>query len=163
MSTLVVYDSVFGNTAQVAEAIAQELAASGEVTLRPVADARAEDLAGISLFVIGSPTRGFRPTPAIQEFLAGLPEHALAGVRAAAFDTRIDLETVHPAPLRWLVDVGGYAANVLESQLVERHCVKAADADGFVVTDAEGPLREGEVERARNWAKAVADSAMAAD
>ena len=71
MPALIVYDSIFGNTAQIAEAIADELKASEAVTLRPVAEASADDLDGISLLVLGSPTRGFRPTPAIQEFLGG--------------------------------------------------------------------------------------------
>lgn len=119
-------------------------------------------MAGIDLFIIGSPTRGFRPTPAVQEFLSGLPEHALNGLRAAAFDTRIDLETIHPAPLRWLVDVGGYAADVLETQLAERHCLKAAEATGFLVTDAEGPLGEGEIERVRDWATGLTEQASTA-
>lgn len=159
MSTLVVYDSVFGNTGKVAEAIAAELAETQQVRTLSVGEAGPDDLAGVSLLVVGSPTRGFRPLPAVQEFLAALPDSALRSLNAAAFDTRIDLETVHPAPLRWIVDCGGYAADVMHHKLIERHCREAAGPIGFLVTGAEGPLKEGELDRAREWARSIATAA----
>ncbi|HTO28142.1 MAG TPA: flavodoxin domain-containing protein, partial [Devosia sp.] len=156
MSVLIVYDSIFGNTAQVAQAMAD--AVSG-ARAAPVSDAATLDLNGVTLLVIGSPTRGFRPTPAIQEFVDGLGDDMLAGRRVAVFDTRLDLETVHPAPLRWVMEVGGYAANTLERLLAERGCVMSGKPAGFLVGGTEGPLQEGELERARNWLRALADTA----
>lgn len=153
MTTLIVYDSVFGNTGKVAEAIADEV--GGDVRLRSVSAVTPADLDEVTLLVVGSPTRGFRPTPAIQEYIAGLPADRLNGLRVAAFDTRLDLKTIHPAPLRWVVEVGGYAANVLETELAELHCTKAVESAGFLVTDTEGPLGDGEIERARTWAKSL--------
>lgn len=154
MSALIVYDSIFGNTATVAQAIAAELEQTLDVRLLPVNEAAGDsDLAGVTLLVVGSPTRGFRPTPAIQEYLGRLSREALHQVEAAAFDTRIDLDTVHPAPLRWVVDVGGYAADVLQGKLAEKGCAKAAEPSGFAVTGTEGPLKDGELERARAWAR----------
>lgn len=161
MIALIVYDSVFGNTAKVAEAIADELAGTFEVRLRPVAEAGADELSAVALLVVGSPTRGFRPTPAMQEFLGRQSRTVLGGLRAAAFDTRIDLDSIHPAPLRWVVDVGGYAADVLRHTLAESGCIMAAEPAGFLVEGTEGPLKDGELERARAWAQTLGATIVA--
>ncbi len=158
MSILIVYDSIFGNTAQVAQAMADAVPGARAVHVR---DAAAIELNGVTLLVVGSPTRGFRPTPDMQEFVDGLGDDMLAGRRAAVFDTRLDLETVHPAPLRWMMDVGGYAANTLERVLDDKGCVMTGKPAGFLVRGAEGPLREGEIERARDWLRALADTSTA--
>lgn len=159
MSILIVYDSIFGNTAQVAKAMAETVPGARAVH---VGDAAALELNGVTLLVVGSPTRGFRPTPDMQEFVDGLGDDMLAGRRAAVFDTRLDLETVHPAPLRWMMDVGGYAAGTLEHLLADKGCIITGTAAGFLVTGAEGPLREGEIERARNWLRGLVDTTSTA-
>lgn len=159
MSIVIVYDSIFGNTAQVALAMAEAAPGARAVHVR---DAAALDLTGVSLLVVGSPTRGFRPTPDMQEFVDGLGDDTLAGRRAAAFDTRLDLETVHPAPLRWVMDIGGYAASTLERQLADKGCVMTGQPTGFLVRGTEGPLCAGEIERARGWLRTLAEAVDAA-
>ena len=139
MSIAIVYDSIFGNTAQIAKAIAAALEGSGPVRLVPVSDARTLDLDGVDLLIVGSPTRGFRPTPAISEFVEGLDVAKVTGKRAAAFDTRIGLDTIHPAPLAWVVDAGGYAAERIAKMLDHKDCVVAAPHAGFIVSGTEGP------------------------
>jgi hypothetical protein len=67
----------------------------------PVSQAEAEQLHGLDLLVVGSPTRGFRPTEGIAKLLNGLPKNHLADVRVAAFDTRIVLETIDSKALRF--------------------------------------------------------------
>lgn len=153
MAIVVVYDSIFGNTAQIAKAITAELELTHTVKLVPVGEAKGLDLSDTELLIVGSPTRGFRPTPLISEYVEGL--EAPRGIAAAAFDTRLDLETIHPAPLRWVVDAGGYAAERIASML-ERHgfVLKTPNA-GFLVGGTEGPLNAGEIERARVWAKTL--------
>jgi flavodoxin len=100
---LVIYDSVFGNTEKIAQAIAAALGTQA----MPVSQVDAEQLRGLDLLVVGSPTRGFRPTEDIAKLLNGLPKNHLAGVRVAAFDTRIALETIDSKALRFIVDKGG--------------------------------------------------------
>lgn len=156
MAAFVVYDSIFGNTAQVARAVAAALEAGGEtVHLLTVDEAQADPIAEIDLLVLGSPTRGFRPTPAVQEFLAQL-DGRLEGVAVAAFDTRIDPDDIHPAPLRWVVEVGGYAADVLAGRLRERGARVIGEPAGFMVGGTEGPLKDGELDRASAWAAGIA-------
>jgi flavodoxin len=160
MSVLIVFDSIFGNTGQVAEAMADAVPDARAVHVH---DAAGIDLNGVTLLVVGSPTRGFRPTPDMQEFVDGLGDDMLAGRRAAVFDTRLDLETVHPAPLRWVMDVGGYAANTLERLLTDKGCVMTGKPTGFLVSGSEGPLLEGEIERARDWLRALVDTTSTAN
>lgn len=154
MSVALVYDSIFGNTAEVARAIARGLEAGGRtVTLLPVAETQGLDAAGHELIVVGSPTRGFSPTSAIVEFVGGLPD---GSGPVAAFDTRLDLETIHPAPLRWVVNAGGYAANRIGDALTRKGYALREPNGDFMVTGTEGPLKAGELERAEAWGKALA-------
>lgn len=150
----IVYDSVFGNTAQIAKAIAAGLEAAHEVSVLAVADSGAFDASGLDLLIVGSPTRGFRPTPAIAEFVSGLA--GASGRRAAAFDTRLNPDDIHPAPLRWVVEAGGYAADRIASDLEEKGYVLKAPHGGFLVAGTEGPLMPGEAERATTWAQSLA-------
>ena len=148
MKTLVIYDSVFGNT----EKIAQSIAATLGTQALPVSQVDAGQLRGIDLLVIGSPTRGFRPTENIAKLLNTLPKNHLTGARVAAFDTRIVLETIDSKALRFLVDKGGYAASTIAKALEKKGGQLAAPAEGFFVTGEQGPLKEGELERAADWA-----------
>lgn len=153
MNVTIVYDSVFGNTAAIAKAVADELSHAHQVRLLTVAEAKDAGVGTADLLIVGSPTRGFRPTPAMAEFVAGLPD--AGGRRAAAFDTRIALETIHPAPLRWVVDAGGYAAQRLGNELERRGYAVDTTTGAFLVSGTEGPLQAGEVDRARAWAAAL--------
>ncbi|NCC36774.1 MAG: flavodoxin family protein [Chloroflexia bacterium] len=88
MNALVIYDSVFGNT----ETIAQAIAAALGTQAISVSQAEAGHLRGLDLLVVGSPTCGLRPTEGMVKLLQGLPKNHLTGVRVAAVDTRIALE-----------------------------------------------------------------------
>jgi flavodoxin len=149
MNALVVYDSVFGNT----EKIAQSIAAAFGAQALPVNQVSIEQLRGLDLLVVGSPTRGFRPTECIAKFINGLPKNHLTGVRVAAFDTRIVLETIDSKALRFLVDKGGYAAGTIAKALEKKGGVLAAPPAGFFVTGEQGPPKDGELDRAAEWAK----------
>lgn len=155
MSVLIVHDSIYGNTASIAKAMAEALRPDHDVRLEAVNPGHVPDLAGVELLIVGSPTRGFRPTPAIQEMLEALPDAAMAGLRAAAFDTRLDLDTIQPAPLRWVVEVGGYAGHTIERRLLAQGCTLAGAATGFLVLGTEGPLKAGEADRAAAWVKGL--------
>jgi flavodoxin len=153
MKTLVIYDSVFGNTEKIAQAIAATLGTQAV----PVSQADAGQLRGLDLLVVGSPTRKFSPTESISKLLNGLPKNHLTGVRVAAFDTRIDLETIDSKVFRFVVDKGGYAARTIAKMLEKKGGVLAAPGKGFCVTDEQGPLKDGELERAAEWIRKARD------
>ena len=72
MSALVMYDSVFGNTEKIARAIADALGPHGSVEMLRAGEITPARLTGLDLLVVGSPTRGFRPTEAVANTLKGL-------------------------------------------------------------------------------------------
>ncbi len=157
MRALVVYDSVFGNTEQVAQAVGRALGSPEDVQVLRVGDVQAAHMAGVRLLVVGSPTRGFRPTPATTNWLKSLPAHSLQGMRVAAFDTRISIADAGvPGILRFMVRLFGYAAEKIAKPLVKKGGTLAAPPEGFFVQASEGPLRDGELERAADWARQIA-------
>lgn len=162
MNISIVYDSIYGNTAKVAEAIAAELASLGHVVTCMNVRAAQPLSSATELLIVGSPTRGFVATPAMREYAAGLtPPRAIPG---AAFDTRLVLDSLRSSTLRWCVNVGGYAASRMAAALTEAGIVVAdEDVMGFLVEGLEGPLRQGELARARRWARDLVEDHSNAD
>jgi len=152
LKTLLIYDSFFGNTEQIAYAIGNILSSQEGETIR-VTKVTPRELLDLKLLVIGSPTRGFRPTEAITKFIKQLPENRLKGVTVATFDTRLSLSDIESSALRTIVRVGGYAANSIANKLRKKGGTLIVPPEGFLVTGEKGPLKEGELERAADWAK----------
>jgi len=166
VKSVVVYESLWGNTAAVAHAVADGLGPEACALSTAVADAAA--LEGVALIVAGSPVLGFKlPTekmreavrsnpgkapappdlshPPMRAWLEGLPHGA---GRAAAFDTRVR------GPF-------GSAAPEIAAALEQAGYVPLAEPEAFVVKGKFGPLKDGELERARLWGVELA-AAMAA-
>jgi len=156
VKSLIVFDSFFGNTEMVARAIAETLDVFGEARALRVAEVESGHLLDLDLLIVGSPTRAFRPSPAVQVWLKALPPAALDGVRVAAFDTRVDVDTVGSRFLTIMVRWFGYAAEPIEKRLLAAGGERAGPPAGFVVEGKTGPLRDGESARARAWAKHLA-------
>jgi flavodoxin len=150
MKITVVYDSISGNTAEIAKSIAVSLSESNAVRLLTAHEARSADLADTDLLIVGSPTRAFRPTPAIAEYVEGLGG-AGSGKAAAVFDTRLDPATIEPPPLRWVVEAGGYAAPRVATSLAGHGFSVDPETPGFLVTGPEGGLKPKERDRAVAW------------
>jgi len=155
VKALIVYDSVFGNTEKIAEAIGDSLAELTGTEVEKVSEAKLEQLQGTDLLIVGSPTRAFKPTKAIVDFLIQIPSNGLKGIDVAAFDTRISTEDVNSRILNGFVKIFGYAAKPIADKLQKKGGNLAAPPEGFFVKDNEGPLKEGELERAAKWAKQV--------
>jgi hypothetical protein len=165
--TLVVFESMFGNTQAIAMAVADGLRAAldGEVEVVEVRGAPSS-LAGVELLVVGAPTHALSlprastradaatkaegalvsPGPGVREWLAAVDAGGRTPV-AATFDTRIK------KPL-----LPGSAATAARRVLRKRG-VRCVDRQSFWVTDLAGPLRDGERERARRWGVELAGAA----
>lgn len=155
MNALTVYDSVFGNTEKIARAIGDAIGSQGTTETLPVGQVTADKMRGLDVLVVGSPTRSLRPTEAVAKFLGQLPKDYLRGIRVAAFDTRWALENIDSGFLRVVVGKGGYAANAIGRMLKKKGGLLAVPPEGFLVTGIEGPLKEGETERAAEWARQI--------
>lgn len=163
MKALIIYDSQYGNTEKIAQALGAALgttpgAASGsqaQVEILHVSNVRLEQLAGLDLLVVGAPTQRFRTTPAMLDFLKSLPANSLKGVRVAAFDTRLSLNDIESSTFRFIIKTGGFAAKHIADALKKRGGVLLLPPEGFLVKDMEGPLLDGELERAAQWAQHI--------
>ena len=153
MKTLIVYDSIFGNTEKIALAISNSLSSKGNVETCRVSAIKLEQLIGLDLLIVGSPTRAFRPTKAITNFLKKISSNGLKGVKVAAFDTRISPTDVNSRFLNILVKLFGYAAKPIADKLERKGGELIISPEGFFVKGTEGPLKDGELERAMDWAK----------
>ena len=147
MKTLVVYDSLHGNTERIAKAIGDAL--TGEVEVLRVGEVDPSEVKTLDLLFVGSPTHGGRASPAMREFLGKVQAPALEGTNVAAFDTRLST--------RW-VGIFGYAAGRIAKSLKKKGGTLVLSPEAFYVKGTEGPLKEGELERAAAWAKEIVQS-----
>jgi len=156
MKAMVVYDSAFGNTEKVAQAIGQALGSQGDIEVVRVGNVKPEQMAGMTLLIVGSPTQKFRPLGTITGFLKGIPDGKLKGVKVAAFDTRATEGAIEKVRiLAFFVKIFGYAAKPIADRLVKKGGDLTVPPEGFYVADTEGPLLEGELERAADWARRI--------
>jgi flavodoxin I len=158
MKALVVYDSAFGNTEKIARAIGDALKSKMDVEVCRVSDTKQEELTGLNLLIVGSPTQAFRATSATNRFLKDIPSEGLRGIKVAAFDTRIATSDIKSRVLRFLVNLFGYAAEPVSKKLSKKAGEVVIVPAGFLVADTEGPLKEGQLERAVTWAKRIIET-----
>jgi hypothetical protein len=171
MRAVIVYESMFGNTRVIAEAIARGMWLGNDVTVIPVGQARADLLEGADLVVVGGPThmhgmsrassrqaaveqahkpdslvtleRGVTADGAgIREWLGSLGTVTACG---AAFDTRLG------APAMFT----GQASKGIAKLLRQHGVTMLVPAESFLVTK-ENRLRRGEKHRAYEWGKELA-------
>jgi hypothetical protein len=175
MRAVVVYESMFGDTRQIAEAIGDGLGLNFEATVVAVDRLTTDQLRGIDLLVVGGPThvRGLsRPKtregavsqaskpesgidlepgaagPGLREWFSTLTD---APLYAAAFDTRVQMSPV----------VTGRAAPKIARSLQHRGCRLIAEPESFLVTTKQPVLVAGERQRAHAWGETLAASALA--
>ncbi len=155
MTIFILYDSYFGNTEQIAQAIGQALGSSEQVETLRINQVTPDRLKGAALVAVGSPTRGFRPSEGTTKFLNSIPGDGLQGAKVAAFDTRISTKDANNVVLSVFVKFFGYAAEPIAKKLVKKGGTLVVPPEGFFVKGTEGPLKEGERERAVEWGKAI--------
>jgi hypothetical protein len=176
MKTVVIYESLYGNTHLVAERVAEAAGLRGDVALVPVGEATPELISGADLLVVGGPThihgltwsatrhaaetdaakhddRALDPDaegPGLRTWFHGLGQ--VDGTPAAVFDTRFD----GPA------EFTGRASKGIGRRLRHHGFSEVAEPESFLV-DKDSHLLEGEADRARRWAAGVLDRVSAAD
>jgi hypothetical protein len=155
MHAIVIYESHWGCTKAVAEAIAEGIGKDARALTTD--EATGEVLAGADLVVAGAPVIAF-----------ALPRTGATAQLAADTKAPRPADVSHPLLRTWLERMpagrGGFAAfetriwwsprgatGTIESRFSKAGYRKVAKAERFVVAGAYGPLREGELERAREW------------
>jgi flavodoxin len=157
MNSIVIYASRYGNTRKIAEAIADALRQSGTAQLVAAEDVPARLPEGTDLVVIGGPTEVHGMTKPLTAVFDHFAPETIKGVAAAAFDTRLQ-------GARWLT---GSASVGAEKKLRHLGADIIAPAESFFVKKEEGAqkdeapkLEPGELERATQWATALAEKAQ---
>jgi flavodoxin len=146
VNTLVVYFSEFGHTRMVAESIAEEIESVGPVRLLSSDRFSASDLKDVDLVVMGSPTHRMNLPEVVRPIFERLPKRILRGVPVAAFDTSYKMS---PIMARFT------AAKKLIQKLRKLGGKRIVPPETFYVVGREGPLYEGEIERANAWVKTI--------
>ena len=166
MRSLVVYESWFGNTRHVAEKVAAAIAPESQVELVSV-DEPLPSLIGVDLVVLGAPTHihglssarsrkgaiqqrgdGGEPGIGARDWIEQLPPPpGDSAAVVAVFDTR-----AHKPEL-----LVGSAAHGMARRIQRRGYQLAAEPESFFVEGTSGPLEEGELQRAWEWGRTVAN------
>jgi flavodoxin len=149
---LIVYDSVFGNTTKVALAMEAALRGKGEVAAVSASDFSNTQLQDCTHLFIGSPTRSFQPTPAVKKMIAKLSKKDLEKIQVCVFDTRMDIEKVDVKILTLFAGWFGFANDSMQKLLTRKVSKHEIPDSWYFVKDSEGPLEDGELERAAVWA-----------
>jgi len=162
MNAVIVYESLWGNTAAVARAVAEGMGPGARAVTTD--EATPAVVAAADTLVVGAPVIAFglasektrdgikdpanppdTAHPSLKSWLEALPDgHA----SAAAFETRL-----------WWSPRG--ATGPIERGLKGAGYNVVAKSERFVVEGKYGPLREGELDRARAWGRSLAERAGA--
>lgn len=148
MDTLVVYFTKFGNTQQVAEAIAESLKASCPTRVVEAGDLSEGELEAADLVVMGTPTHNMNLPKPVKPVFERFPKRILRGKPVAAFDTSYRMS--------WFLN-RFTASKRLSSKLRKLGGKRVLPPETFIVEGREGPLAEGELERAGEWGRAILD------
>jgi len=153
MKITIVYDTVYGNTEKIAEVLKEGIKGKNTIKMIEADDASADDVKDAEMLWVGSPTHGGWYTEGVKNFLKSIPENGLKDKRAVAFDTSSSKENESWFVKR-VIDFFGNASRRIAREL-EKKGAQLAGSETFYVHGKEGPLQEGEVERAKEWAGKV--------
>lgn len=168
MKVIVVYKSIFGNTARVAEAIASGLRGAHDVEIIRASETALQAFTAADLIIAGAPTHAHGlpsqvsrsgavqkeklpselAASGMRELLAAIP--AGEGRAAAAFDTRGDALRI----------LSGAASKGIAKRLRKAGFQLVARPESFIVSGMKGPLLEGELQRAADWGATLAKIAV---
>jgi len=148
MKGIVVYDTSYGNTKTIAETIAETLKESGiEVDLFDVKDVKKLSAKDYNFLVLGSPTRFGTMSFAIRGFLGKVKTEEWMSKPFAAFDTQ-NPENIEKK--EWS------AAEKIAAKLIDRKMNQLLPVMKALVLGQKGPLKEGEIERTKEYARELA-------
>lgn len=157
MHTIVVFDSVHGNTERIAHAIGEALAPLGDVRVLRTTEVPPDATA--DAWIVGGPTHNHGLSRPLASLIASMSGGSLQGIPVATFDTRYHYPRL----------LSGSAAHSAAGKLRATGCHIVTDPESFFVKEGPRPagggkplpetehLDEGELERARVWGTQLVD------
>jgi flavodoxin I len=158
MNALVVFDTQYGNTEQIARAIAGGLPSSISIRVEKAGQVGEVEAEQIDLLIVGGPTQRQRITADLKAVLQGIPRRSLKDLDAAAFDTRYRMAkwltgSAADRAARLLKKLGAHLVLPPESFFIERDVPPEGQKRRHELED----LEPGEIERATEWAHRLAE------
>lgn len=148
MKGVVVYDTSYGNTKKIAETIADTLKEYGvEVDLLDVKDTKKLSAKDYDSLALGSPTRIGSMSFTVRRFIGGLKSEEWMTKPFVAFDT--ELPDV-------IAKDGASAAEKIAEKLRGKRMNQVLPVLKTAVLSTKGPLKEGEIQRTRQYTKELA-------
>jgi menaquinone-dependent protoporphyrinogen IX oxidase len=148
MNGIVIYDTSYGNTRTIAETISDTLKESGiEVDALYVKDVKKLSTKDYHFLVIGSPTKWGTMSFTVKGFLGKVKSKEWINRPFAAFDTE-NPENIERKE--------GSAAEKIAEKLRDKQMKQLLPVLKAVVLGWKGPLQEGEIERAKDYARELA-------
>ncbi len=148
MKGIVVFDTSYGNTKTIAETISETLKESGiEVDAFYVKDVKKLSAKDYNFLVLGSPTKFGTMSFTVKGFLGKVKSKEWMNKPFAAFDTE-NPENIERKE--------GSAAEKIAEKLREKQMNQLLPVLKAVVLGQKGPLQEGEIERAKEYARRLA-------
>jgi menaquinone-dependent protoporphyrinogen IX oxidase len=148
MKGIVVFDTSHGNTRTIAETISETLKESGvAVDIFYVKNIKKLNANEYDFLVLGSPTKFWTMSLAMRRFLGKVKNKEWVNKPFAAFDTE-DPENLEKKR--------GSAAEKIAGKLTRKHMKQLLPALKAVVLGWKGPLKEGEIERTKEYARKLA-------
>ena len=148
MKGIVIYDSSYGNTKKIAEIITDTLKNFGiAVDLFYVKDVKKLSAQSYNFLVLGSPTKFGTMSFAIKFFFGKVKDKEWMNKPFAAFDTE---NPENMEKKEWS------AAEKIAERLREKKLNQLLPILKVAVLGQKGPLQEGEVERAKDYARELA-------
>jgi len=148
MKGIVVFDTSYGNTKKIAETIAETLKESGiEDDAFYVKDVKKLSPKDYDFLVLGSPTKFGTMSFTVKRFLGKVKSREWIGKPFVAFDTE-NPENIDRKE--------GSAAEKIAEKLKEKQMNQLLPVLKAVVLGWKGPLQEGEIERAKEYARELA-------
>ncbi|MFC3898377.1 flavodoxin family protein [Lentzea rhizosphaerae] len=156
---LVVFESMFGNTELVAEAVAEGLRSGMAVDVVEVGSAPPVLGDEVELLVVGGPTHAFsmsRPGTRADAAKQGADAQVAAGTGLREWVDQVGKGSARPAVVAFDTKVKrprlpGSAARAALTRLRRAGFRALEPAENFYVDGTKGPLVDGELDRARNW------------
>ena len=164
MRAYIVVESMFGNSRQVADAVAAGMReADAEVEVVEVTSAPGRVPEDVELLVVGGPTHAFSMTRPSTRHDAVHKSHAPAGEGKEERGIREWIASVQASPVRTVTYdtrvkkafIPGSAAKSAAKSLREHGFAGVGKGETFWVEDVAGPLKPGEVDRARAWGRSL--------
>lgn len=148
MKALVIYDTIYGNTKQVAEIIAESLNNHSQqikAEAKFVSHISINDLQDSQLIILGSPTHYWKETRKIREFILSFSRLRLKPY-FACFCTKLQ------------GSLSGSAANKLDMNVRKLGFTTISEPLNIYVESFKGPLKSGEKQTAERFASFLADN-----